>query len=69
MRVKFTVTVENDTDNNLRKLSALTRINISRLMDEAVEDLIDKYNLDLLIEKYKEKELMKNEKKKRTSFI
>ena len=47
MRVKFTVTVEN----------------------EAVEDLIDKYNLDLLIEKYKEKELMKNEKKKRTSFI
>ncbi len=69
MRVKFTVTVENETANNLRKLSALTRINISRLMDEAVEDLIDKYNLDLLIEKYKEKELMKNEKKKRTSFI
>ena len=67
MRVKFTV--ENETANNLRKLSALTRINISRLMDEAVEDLIDKYNLDLLIEKYKEKELMKNEKKKRTSFI
>ena len=58
MRVKFTVTVENETANNLRKLSALTRINISRLMDEAVEDLIDKYNLDLLIEKYKEKELM-----------
>ena len=69
MRVKFTVTVENETANNLRKLSALTRINISRLMDEAVEDLIDKYNLDLLIEKYKEKELMKNEKKKRTSLI
>ena len=69
MRVKFTVTVENETANNLRKLSALTRINISRLMDEAVEDLIDKYNLDLLIDKYKEKELMKNEKKKRTSFI
>ena len=69
MRVKFTVKVENETANNLRKLSALTRINISRLMDEAVEDLIDKYNLDLLIEKYKEKELMKNEKKKRTSFI
>ena len=69
MRVKFTITVENETANNLRKLSALTRINISRLMDEAVEDLIDKYNLDLLIEKYKEKELMKNEKKKRTSFI
>lgn len=69
MRVKFTVTVENETANNLRKLSALTRINISRLMDEAVEDLIDKYNLDLLIEKYKEKELIKNEKKKRTSFI
>lgn len=69
MRVKFTVTVENETANNLRKLSALTRINISRLMDEAVEDLIDKYNLDLLIEKYKEKEFMKNEKKKRTSFI
>lgn len=69
MRVKFTVTVENETANNLRKLSALTRINISRLMDEAVEDLIDKYNLDLLIEKYKEKELMKNEKKKRTSFV
>ena len=69
MRVKFTVTVENETANNLRKLSALTRINISRLMDEAVEDLIDNYNLDLLIEKYKEKELMKNEKKKRTSFI
>ena len=69
MRVKFTVTVENETANNLRKLSALTRINISRLMDEAVEDLIDKYNLDLLIEKYKENELMKNEKKKRTSFI
>ena len=69
MRVKFTVTVENETANNLRKLSALTRINISRLMDEAVEDLIDKYNFDLLIEKYKEKELMKNEKKKRTSFI
>ena len=69
MRVKFKVTVENETANNLRKLSALTRINISRLMDEAVEDLIDKYNLDLLIEKYKEKELMKNEKKKRTSFI
>ena len=69
MRVKFTVTVENETANNLRKLSALTRINISRIMDEAVEDLIDKYNLDLLIEKYKEKELMKNEKKKRTSFI
>ena len=53
MRVKFTVTVENETANNLRKLSALTRINISRLMDEAGEDLIDKYNLDLLIEKYK----------------
>ena len=69
MRVKFTVTVENETANNLRKLSALTRINISRLMDVAVEDLIDKYNLDLLIEKYKEKELIKNEKKKRTSFI
>ncbi len=69
MRVKFTVTVENETANNLRKLSTLTRINISRLMDEAVEDLIDKYNLDLLIEKYKEKELLKNEKKKRTSCI
>ena len=62
----FTVRVK---VRDLRKLSALTRINISRLMDEAVEDLIDKYNLDLLIEKYKEKELMKNEKKKRTSFI
>ena len=36
---------------------------------EALLYLIDKYNLDLLIEKYKEKELMKNEKKKRTSFI
>ena len=69
MRVKFTVTVENETANNLRKLSALTRINISRLMDEAVEDLIDKYNLDLLIEKYKEKELMKNEKKKEQALF
>ena len=49
MRVKFTVTVDYETAENLRQLSKVTRINISRLMDEAVEDLTDKYNLDELV--------------------
>lgn len=62
MRVKFTVTVDYETAENLRQLSKVTRINISRLMDEAVEDLTDKYNLDELVEKYEEKERLKKEK-------
>ena len=65
MRVKFTVTVDYETAENLRQLSKVTRINISRLMDEAVEDLTDKYNLDELVEKYEEKERLKKERLKK----
>ena len=68
MRVKFTVTVDYETAENLRQLSKVTRINISRLMDEAVEDLTDKYNLDELVKKYEEKERLKKEKQNNKDY-
>lgn len=68
MRVKFTVTVDYETAENLRQLSKVTRINISRLMDEAVEDLTDKYNLDELVKKYEEKERLKKEKQNKKDY-
>lgn len=42
-RVRFPSTVSKENLEKLRKLSEETRINMSRLIDEALEDLFRKY--------------------------
>lgn len=67
MRDKHTLSLEHGLYEDLRKLSVATRINISRLLDEALEDLLEKYDVDELwkvhLEKLEEKEKKKNDKK------
>lgn len=41
-RISSTVNIE--LNNNLKQLSSDTRIPISRLLDEAIEDLLKKHN-------------------------
>jgi post-segregation antitoxin (ccd killing protein) len=43
-REPFTTTVRPDLVEALRRLSDETRINMSRLVDEALEDLLKKYH-------------------------
>lgn len=43
-RVRFSSTLDKDLNNQLKDLSDKTRINISKLLDEAIKDLIDKHN-------------------------
>lgn len=42
-RVRFGSSLEKTLDEKLRQLSDETRIPISRLLDEAIEDLINKH--------------------------
>lgn len=44
VRVRWTVSVDPDLLENLKKLSGKTRIATSRLADEAIEDLLLKHN-------------------------
>lgn len=43
-RVRFSSTLDKDLNNQLKDLSDKTRINISKLLDEAIQDLINKHN-------------------------
>lgn len=45
-RVRITNTVRPENAENLKKLSEITRINMSLLVDEALEDLFIKHELD-----------------------
>lgn len=49
MRSKWCVTCDYDLHIKLKKLSEITRIPVSKLLDEAIEDLLVKHN-------FKEKE-------------
>ncbi len=42
-RTRFTSSLKNELMQDFNELSAKTRINKSRLLDEAVEDLLKKY--------------------------
>lgn len=42
-RVRFGSSLDKELDKNLRKLSEKTRIPISKLLDEAIEDLLKKH--------------------------
>lgn len=42
-RTRFTSSLKNELMQEFNELSAKTRINKSRLLDEAVEDLLKKY--------------------------
>ena len=42
-RTRFTSSLKNELMQNLNELAKKTRINKSRLLDEAVEDLLKKY--------------------------
>lgn len=64
MREKFTVTVDCGTAENLRAVSKMTRLSISRLMEEAIEDLMFKYDLPKLIKEFEEKEKQREEIRK-----
>lgn len=43
-RKKFTSSIKNELVNDFNKLSESTRIPKSRLLDEAIEDLLKKYS-------------------------
>ena len=43
-RVRLSSSVDTEINNQLKKLSEETRIPISRLLDEAIQDLINKHN-------------------------
>ena len=45
-RVRMGSAVDKDLFENLKKLSEQSRIPISKLLDEAIEDLIKKYRRD-----------------------
>lgn len=55
MRHKWTATSDFDLYEEIRRLSEITRILISRLCDEAIEDLLIKYNFEKLDSKFKAK--------------
>jgi hypothetical protein len=42
-RVNFSTKIDSDNKDNLIKLSALSRIDQTKLVDEALEDLFKKY--------------------------
>lgn len=42
-RSRFSSTLDNDNDKDLKKLAKETKINKSKLLDEAIEDLLKKY--------------------------
>lgn len=42
-RSRFTSTIDKEQKDNLKELSLQTRIPQSRLLDEALEDLVEKY--------------------------
>lgn len=42
-RVRIGSAIDKELYNQLKKLSTSTRINMSRLLDEAIDDLINKY--------------------------
>ena len=43
-RSKINNAIRNDLKDSIKELSEKTRINISKLLDEAIEDLLKKYN-------------------------
>lgn len=49
-RIAFSSTIEKSLWDRLKSLSDRTRINISRLLDEAIEDLLNKHRLDIKVE-------------------
>lgn len=65
MRDKFSISVEHGIANYLRILSDVTKISVSKLIDEAVEDLIIKYDLPKLIEEHEKKQKVKEELNKK----
>lgn len=42
-RTPISSSIDSNTWEELRKLSEKTRINISKLLDEAIQDLLEKY--------------------------
>ena len=50
MRTKWSVTSDYEIYNKIKQLSVITRIPVSKLLDEAIEDLLVKHNF---IEKVK----------------
>jgi len=45
-RVRFGSSLDKKLDKKLRKLSEETRITISKLLDEAIEDLLKKHSTE-----------------------
>lgn len=45
-RVRFGSSLDKKLDERLRKLSGKTRIPISKLLDEAIEDLLKKHSAE-----------------------
>lgn len=45
-RTRFTSSIKNELIAPFNKLAAQTRIPKSRLLDEAIEDLLTKYNIE-----------------------
>lgn len=45
-RVRFSSTLDIKLNQELKELSEESRINISKLLDEAIQDLIDKHKKD-----------------------
>jgi len=43
-RIRFSSTLDKSLHNSFKKISNETRIPLSKLLDEAVKDLIDKYS-------------------------
>ena len=46
MRTKWSVTRDYQLSIKIKKISELTRIPVSKLLDEAIEDLLIKHNFD-----------------------
>lgn len=45
-RIRFSSSMKKELEQPLKNLSASTRIPTSKLLDEAIEDLLKKYNID-----------------------
>lgn len=69
MRDKFSISIEHGIADYLRTLSDVTKISVSKLLDEAIEDLIIKYDLPSLIEEHKKKQKAKEELNKKLELI
>lgn len=46
MRSQWSITSDYELHAKIKKLSELTRIPVSRLIDEAIEDLLEKHNFE-----------------------